>query len=124
MTSLSRQASKSDPPPLVCNEPASGYLYFSELDIYVLVEEFSIIFDVAQEINQIQFAGKRHGTRHLKNLGCKGPLCKKAQRDYVRTSDSSTSESYGRRRWARYDELLEMLQLLHERQLNQLAQAS
>lgn len=103
-------------PPVVSNEWAPGYMICPVLEMWVLAHEYTIVLDVYQEINQYDFRGRKHGTCHLKNLGCKGPLCKKAKRDYVRRNDTSTSEAY-KRKWARYDELLELLQKWHETEL-------
>lgn len=38
---------------------------------------------VSELLNE-KFQGRTHGNRRTRDAGCKGPLCKKAQRDYGR----------------------------------------
>lgn len=104
---------KRELPPCISSEAAPGYIEEPLLGIFVYIEDYHLVFDVYEELNQYRFEGKRHGTRHLKNQGCKGPLCRKAQRDHVRAADLPPTEVY-RRRWARYDDLLARLQAYHE----------
>lgn len=46
--------------------------------------EVNLIVELCMEVNDPEFASQRHGQRHTRNLGCKGPLCQKALRDWQR----------------------------------------
>lgn len=46
--------------------------------------QFELLTDVIHEIEDYRYRDLRHGTRHTRNQGCTGPLCKKALRDWQR----------------------------------------
>lgn len=37
--------------------------------------------DILSELNDIQYASRRHGTKNIYTQGCRGPLCRKKLRD-------------------------------------------
>lgn len=47
-------------------------------------EHNQLFMDVHQELGDERYRDLRHGTRHTRNQGCTGPLCKKALRDWQR----------------------------------------
>lgn len=52
--------------------------------------------DVWAEISDRTFAGRRHYSRATYALGCRGPLCKKAEKDRGRRRNETRALSQGR----------------------------
>lgn len=48
------------------------------------ISERNLIFEIHAEISDPDYLNYRHGTRHTRNKGCVGPLCRKALRDWQR----------------------------------------
>lgn len=48
---------------------------------------------VDRELADDQYLPSRHGTPAAYNKGCKGPLCRKAQRDRVKKARGSTTRN-------------------------------
>jgi hypothetical protein len=51
--------------------------------------------EVVTELADPQFSGRTHNNRRTHDAGCKGPICKKAVREYARRRNStSANEKY------------------------------
>lgn len=48
------------------------------------IGEQQLIYELNDELNDPRYMDLRHGARHTRNMGCTGPLCKKAMRDWQR----------------------------------------
>lgn len=97
----------SDLPPVMRDTEEPGYVWFDNIKCWVRIEDAYMVLDVLDEIGQADFASKRHGTRHVRNLGCKGPLCKKALRDWRRTQYEASMKIF--RPIRRFDDLLDRM---------------
>lgn len=82
---------------------------------------------IADEINDPAYAGRTHGRRGCVNAGCKGPLCRKFNRDRQRILYQQSNPIAKRRRGVTSDPELDLfLDELIEAHANQrsLARAS
>lgn len=46
--------------------------------------EMDLLMEIVHEVEDYRYRNLRHGSRHTRNQGCTGPLCKKALRDWQR----------------------------------------
>lgn len=92
-------------PPAMLKEEEPGYIYYERAGIWVYLEDFHVVIEVARETANRDITS-RHGTRATKNRGCKGPLCRKALRDDLYGGAKSL-------RYQRLEELLDTLQGVH-----------
>jgi hypothetical protein len=90
-------------------DSAPEYVYVPFLKLHVHVEDMGVVLDIRRELENELFRGRKHGTRHVRNLRCNGPLCAKALRDWMRNRKGSRANA----RIARYDSLIDIATRLH-----------
>ena len=54
-----------------------------------------LVREIMDELNDEKYMSLRHGERHTRNRGCKGPLCQKAQRDWWREHHRRDNKARG-----------------------------
>jgi len=59
-------------------------------------EHNRLFADVHEELGNARYIHLRHGERHTRNQGCKGPLCKKSLRDATAERVRQRNEQMGR----------------------------
>lgn len=69
--------------PFLVKFTVPGWIHIPELSLHAHPAHADIIKQVRSELSDLRFTGKEHGTRSLRVQGCKGPLCRKAQRDWA-----------------------------------------
>jgi hypothetical protein len=90
----------------------SGDLNIAPEDIEVIIDwpELAIKgVTIREEIEDPRFLSKRHGTRVAYNAGCRGALCRKANRDNMRKYLKGSSPSDRPTRVSRFDKYNEVL---------------
>lgn len=87
------------------------------------VLEWPEMADVKNELADPNFASRRHGSRATYALGCRGPLCRKKERDRARIRNKTRAQAQHReyvesvnRKYDR-DELLDALFIWHVQEL-------
>lgn len=85
--------------------------------------EWPEMADVKAELSDPHFASRRHGSRATYALGCRGPLCKKKERDRARIRNETRAKAAKReyaasvnRKYDR-DDLLDALFIWHVQDL-------
>lgn len=85
--------------------------FVPEMLMFVGPEEFNVVEEMREELSHPDWLGESHGHRRLYRRGCRGPLCKKAARDYGRKY-MREAQGYGERtrvtRAQKYDVLLDL----------------
>lgn len=71
-------------------ERLDGWIYLPELGVFVAPEAHDILVAVRKELLDPDWAHRTHGSRKTYVVGCRGPLCTKAQRDYGRQYQRTT----------------------------------
>lgn len=71
-------------------ERLDGWIYLAELGVFVAPEAHDILIAVRKELLDPAWSHRTHGSRKTYVVGCRGPLCTKAQRDYGRQYQRDT----------------------------------
>lgn len=83
--------------------------FVPELLRFVGPEEHGVIEAIRTELSDPEYRGRMHGERKVYRRGCRGPLCSKAARDYMRRY-MRTAKKYDREyrtsKVAQFDDLL------------------
>lgn len=79
---------------------------------------YDIEGEIHQELDDARFATKTHGRRSTYMAGCRGPLCRKSERDakndaYRRSKKGSPILEYTPRPERMFDTIIEEAQQLH-----------
>lgn len=93
-----------------CETPGWAYSEFVDAWLHDLGVE--MLNNAVAELDDPSFTS-RHGTRNTKNLGCQGPLCSKASRDYMREYRPPEYGKRWSRKYSKFDTLLLRIQALH-----------
>lgn len=101
--------------PVFSKTPVEGWMFSIHVGGYISDEGAAMLLEAHIEQKDESF-NSRHGTRHCRNMGCLGPMCAKAARDYVRNRRGRGSRINTRHKYGKFDSLLDHLQQQYDRE--------
>lgn len=93
-------------------EKLEGWVYVPQLGVFVMPGAHDILVAANNELLDPAWSHRKHGSRKTYVVGCRGPLCTKAQRDYGRQYQRDTRGHTRIRRSAlrQFDDLIDEIQ--------------